>query len=146
MNKTEKNRVLGRLGQESVLSFAQEIWRDQHSTVAKIVTEALSVIRETYQANPAFFSGKSAKGILGGLFYILGHRFRRVKTQKKIAQSLNTTDMTIRASYREWLKEFPGLFQDVNEKIGRTRESGRVSSLDVGFIQSDCERKQRKRR
>ena len=145
MNKIERNHILSRIGQESILSFAQEIWRDQHSVAAKITSEALNVICETYQTNPAFFSGKSAKGILGGLFYLLGYRFSMVKTQKEIARSLNATDMTIRASYRVWLKEFPDLFQDVNEQIRRTRESGRFSSLDMSFIQDNCERERTKR-
>jgi hypothetical protein len=145
MNKIERNHILSRIGQESILAFTQEIWRDQHSAAAKIASEALNVICETYQTNPAFFSGKSAKGILGGLFYLLGHRFSRVKTQKEIARSLNATDMTIRASYREWLKEFPELFQDVNEQIRGTRESGRFSSVDMNFIQDKCERERTKR-
>jgi transcription initiation factor TFIIIB Brf1 subunit/transcription initiation factor TFIIB len=128
MNKIERNHVLSRIGQESILSFAQKIWRNQHSAAEKIALEALNVICETYQTNPAFFSGKSAKGIVGGLFYLLGHRYSKVKTQKEIARSLNATDMTIRASYREWLKEFPELFQDVNDKMRRTRERAHVRS------------------
>lgn len=73
MNKIERNHVLSRIGQESILSFAQKTWRNQHSAAEKIALEALNVICETYQTNPAFFSGKSAKGIVGGLFYLLGH-------------------------------------------------------------------------
>lgn len=127
MNKIERNHILSRIGQESILSFAQKIWRNQHSAAEKIASEALNVVCETYQTNPAFFSGKSAKGIVGGLFYLLGHRYSKVKTQKEIARSLNATDMTIRASYREWLKEFPELFQDVNDKMRRTRERARYA-------------------
>jgi transcription initiation factor TFIIIB Brf1 subunit/transcription initiation factor TFIIB len=127
MNKIERNHILSRIGQESILSFAQKIWRNQHSAAEKIALEALNVICETYQTNPAFFSGKSAKGIVGGLFYLLGHRYSKVKTQKEIARSLNATDMTIRASYREWLKEFPELFQDVNDKMRRTRKRPRYA-------------------
>jgi len=128
MNKIERNHILSRIGQESILSFAQKIWRNQHSAAEKIASEALNVICETYQTNPAFFSGKSAKGIVGGLFYLLGHRYSKVKTQKEIARSLNATEMTIRASYREWLKEFPELFQDVNDKMRRTRERAHACS------------------
>jgi len=127
MNKIERNHILSRIGQESILSFAQKIWRNQHSAAEKIALEALNVICETYQTNPAFFSGKSAKGIVGGLFYLLGHRYSKVKTQKEIARSLNATEMTVRASYREWLKEFPELFQDVNDKMRRTRERTRYA-------------------
>ena len=127
MNKIERNHILSRIGQESILSFAQKIWRNQHSAAEKIALEALNVICETYQTNPAFFSGKSAKGIVGGLFYLLGHRYSKVKTQKEIARSLNATEMTVRASYREWLKEFPELFQDVNDKMRRTRERARYA-------------------
>jgi hypothetical protein len=145
MNKIEKNDILRRIGQESILSFAQEIWSDEHSATAKIALRAVNVICEAYQRDPAFFSGKSAKGILGGLFYLLGHRFRKNKTQKEIAESLNATEMTIRASYREWLREFPGMFLDVNEQT-RRRELGHFSSPDAGFVQSNCDRKQKKKR
>ncbi len=120
MNKKEKNHILSRIGQEDILSFAQKIWHNQNSMATKMASEAINAICETYQTDPTFFSGKSAKGIVGGLFYLLGRRYNSVKTQKEVAQSLNATDMTIRASYREWVKEFPELFQDVNGKTRRT--------------------------
>jgi hypothetical protein len=101
------------------------------------------VICETYHTNPAFFSGKSAKGIIGGLFYLLGHRFHALRTQKEIAVCLNATEMTIRASSRKWLKEFPDSFQDVCEMMRESEGSKRFPSLDMSFVQNKCEREQR---
>jgi transcription initiation factor TFIIIB Brf1 subunit/transcription initiation factor TFIIB len=68
----------------------------------EIASEALTIIRKKYETDPTFFSGKSSKGIIGGLFYLLGQRFGNFKTQRQIATSLNTTEITIRASYRTW--------------------------------------------
>jgi transcription initiation factor TFIIIB Brf1 subunit/transcription initiation factor TFIIB len=97
---------LRRFGEKDVLSFAQKTWQDQQSVARSVASEALNVIYETYQTNPTFFSGRSAKGIVGGLFYLLGQCNGNVKTQKEIARSLGTTEMTIRSSYRMWMKPF----------------------------------------
>jgi transcription initiation factor TFIIIB Brf1 subunit/transcription initiation factor TFIIB len=104
--KTERTHILNRIGEEEILQFAQKIWRDQNQAATEIASEALNVIRETYQKNPTFFSGKSAKGIVGGLFYLLGQRHGSIRTQREISLDLNTTEITIRASCREWAKPF----------------------------------------
>jgi transcription initiation factor TFIIIB Brf1 subunit/transcription initiation factor TFIIB len=116
---------LRRFGEEDVLSLGQKTWQDQPSVARSMASEALSVIYETYGTNPTFFSGKSAKGIVGGLFYLLGRFNGNVKTQKEIARSLGTTEMTIRASYRTWVKPFQ------NYSKRRKKDRGRYMAKDA---------------
>jgi hypothetical protein len=82
MNKIERTHILNRIGEEDVLSCAQKIWHNQRLVAIKIASEALNVIYETYQTNPTFFSGKSTKGLVGGLFYLPGHQYNSIKTQR----------------------------------------------------------------
>jgi transcription initiation factor TFIIIB Brf1 subunit/transcription initiation factor TFIIB len=84
----------------------------------KISLEAFEIMAKASASSFIFFNGKSSKNILGGLFYLLGLRFVCVKTQKEIAVQLGTTDVTIRVSYRDWLKAFPELFRDVSSDFG----------------------------
>jgi hypothetical protein len=42
----------------------------------------------------------------------------------KLAEKLDTTDVTIRVSYRKWLEEFPDLFSDVVDKIAGNSKLG----------------------
>jgi transcription initiation factor TFIIIB Brf1 subunit/transcription initiation factor TFIIB len=100
--KTERTRTLNRIGKEEILSLAQKIWPSQDKVAAEIASEALAIIREKYETDPTFFSGKSTKRILGGLFYLLGQRYGNLRTQREIAISLSTTEVTMRASCREW--------------------------------------------
>jgi len=74
-------------------------------------------MNQTYIRKFAFFNGKSAKSIVGGLFYILGFRHDAVKKQNELADQLGTTDVSIRVSYRKWLETFPDLFLDVIAKL-----------------------------
>jgi transcription initiation factor TFIIIB Brf1 subunit/transcription initiation factor TFIIB len=100
--KTKSTQILRRIGKEEILSLAQKIWQGQNRVATEIASEALTVIHEKYETDPTFFSGKSAKGIVGGLFYLLGQRHGHVRTQREIAVGLNTTEVTVRASCREW--------------------------------------------
>lgn len=102
MDKTDRTRVPNRVGREEILSYAQRIWQDQDRVTTEIASDALTIIHKKYEAEPTFFSGKSMKGIVGGLFYLLGQRYGKFKTQRQIATSLNTTDVTVRASCRTW--------------------------------------------
>jgi transcription initiation factor TFIIIB Brf1 subunit/transcription initiation factor TFIIB len=90
----------------------------------KIASSALEIITIANKSNFAFFSGKSSRGLVGGLFYLLGFRYDAVKKQKELAGQLGTTDVTIRASYRKWLEEFPDLFSDVIDKIANSNKLG----------------------
>jgi hypothetical protein len=64
MNRYKKNSILRRFGEEDVLLFAQKTWQGQQSVARSMASETLSVIYQTYQTNPTFFSGKSAKGVV----------------------------------------------------------------------------------
>jgi hypothetical protein len=110
-----KLSALDRLSSE-VAAAAKTVWLDQ-ITAEKIASSALEIITNANKSKFAFFSGKSSRGLIGGLFYLLGFRHDAEKKQKELAEKLGTTDVTIRASYRKWLEEFPELFADVNDKI-----------------------------
>lgn len=107
--------ILDRLSSE-VIAAAKTIWLYQ-VTAEKIASSALEIITNAHKSKFAFFSGKSSRGLIGGLFYLLGFRYAAAKKQKELAEKLGTTDVTIRASYRKWLEEFPELFADVSDKI-----------------------------
>ncbi|XHH09665.1 MAG: hypothetical protein ACFCUE_03295 [Candidatus Bathyarchaeia archaeon] len=70
------------------------------------------IIRKAQQTNFLFFNGKATRSIIGGLFYILGVQCCMNVKQKTIAYVLNTSDTSIRKSYREWLTTFPNMFSD----------------------------------
>jgi hypothetical protein len=120
----QQNNGLERLSSAQVLSYASVIWRDKQSMAKLIATETSHIIQIVSKRRPTFFSGKSEKGLLCGIFYLLSLKNKALKTQREIARSLNTTDVTLRASYRKWLKGFPDLFSDLrtflaeDEKIG----------------------------
>lgn len=81
--------------------------------------DALEIIAKAHKRKFAFFNGKTSRGLVGGLFYLLGHKYDVVKNQKELADRLGTTDVTIRASYRNWLEAFPDLFLDVIGKLAQ---------------------------
>lgn len=98
-----------RLSSKKVLVFASEVWKDK-SVAELIAAETSEIIKTVYRKGSVFFSGRSEKGILSGIFYLLGRKNKVRKTQREIARSLNTNDVTVRVSYREWLSAFPELF------------------------------------
>jgi hypothetical protein len=63
MDKTDGDHFPTRIGKEEILSLAQKIWQGQNKEDTDIASEALTIIREKYEADPTFFSGKSVKGI-----------------------------------------------------------------------------------
>jgi hypothetical protein len=114
--------IIDRLSSE-VIAAAKTVWSDQ-VTAEKIASSALEIIADADKSKFAFFSGKSYRGLIGGLFYLLGFRYDAEKKQKELAERLGTTDVTIRASYRKWLEDFPDLFADVNDKIANNSNLG----------------------
>ena len=114
--------ILNRLSSE-VTAAAKTVWSDQ-VIAEKIASNALEIISNANKSKFAFFSGKSSRGLISGLFYLLGFRYDAVKKQKELAEKLGTTDVTIRASYRKWLEEFPDLFVDVSAKIADNNNLG----------------------
>ena len=132
--------IFRRISQEEVTIAAQLIWSDK--TIAKKVTlDALDTLNRTHKRNFVFFNGKSSKYIVGGLFYLLGYRYNALKKQRELADQLNTTDVTIRASYRQWLKEFPDLFVDVIGKLSENTNNSLhyyvLSNFDHRTIQPE---------
>ena len=107
--------ILNRLSAD-VIAATKTVWADQ-LIAEKIASDTLEIIANANKRNFTFFSGKSSRGLIGGLFYILGFKYDSVKRQKELANKLGTTDITIRASYRKWLKDFPDLFLNVSDKI-----------------------------
>jgi transcription initiation factor TFIIIB Brf1 subunit/transcription initiation factor TFIIB len=108
MKKTE-SYPLKRLSPEKVMVFASTVWQNQPSVATDVSARASKIIQTAYKKDP-LFSGKSDKGILSGLFYYLGSNIGNMKTQQEVAKALGTTDITTRASYKDWLKCFPELF------------------------------------
>ena len=92
------------------------MWANQEIADA-IASNALQILAKASRQNLMFFCGKQPRCILGGLFYILGFRFRAEKKQSQIANYLRITDISIRNSYKSWLSEFPQYFTDVGDKI-----------------------------
>jgi transcription initiation factor TFIIIB Brf1 subunit/transcription initiation factor TFIIB len=98
-----------RLSSKKVLICASKLWQDK-SIAEAMASEASRIIKTAYEKKSVFFSGKSEKGLLAGIFYLLGRKNKAIKTQREIARSLNTNDVTVRSSYREWIDAFPELF------------------------------------
>ena len=97
---------------EKTLLAARSVWENR-KVADEIASNSLQILAQASKANLMFFNGKNPKCVLGGLFYILGPRFKARKTQREIADFLCTTEDSIRKSYHRWLTEFPELFLDV---------------------------------
>ncbi len=111
----QKSKVAERLSFTKVLSFASMVWQD-HPLIAELIsTETSKIILVVHKRRKTYFSGKSKKRLLSGIFYLLGIRNKAVKTQREIARSVDTSEATVRASYRDWVTNFPDLFPDSYE-------------------------------
>jgi transcription initiation factor TFIIIB Brf1 subunit/transcription initiation factor TFIIB len=108
MNKRRRLKA-NRIPDKYITAFANKVWQDQPKTAETIAREASKTVNMAYRRNSVFFSGKSKRGVVAGLFYCLGLSLGSFKTQRQIAQSLKTTEMTVRASSRDWQKQFPDL-------------------------------------
>lgn len=110
-----------------MLDAAHKIWREE-STARIIAEDASRIIHIACNRNSVFFSGKSARGVLSGLFYCLSLSHGDTKTQQEIARSLDTNEVTVRASSRDWLECFPDLFPEINkEKSAASTETDKES-------------------
>jgi hypothetical protein len=115
---SSKGYISRRLSHVDTLYWANKTWKGQRQVAESMASKAIRLVFEAYEKNPPFFGSKSRKWILGGLFYLLGQRNGVAKTQKQIAQSLKTNEMTIRASYREWLAQFPKFWSETTKNHG----------------------------
>ncbi len=105
-----------RISTEEVTAAAKTLWLNQ--TVADaIAKDSIDIVEKTHKQKVSFFAGKTSRGLVGGLFYLLGYKYDSAKNQKELADHLGTSDVTIRTSYRNWLEEFPDFFQDVVGKL-----------------------------
>jgi transcription initiation factor TFIIIB Brf1 subunit/transcription initiation factor TFIIB len=122
--KELQDNGLERLSYVQVLSYSSIVWKDKQFIAELIAAEASRIIQTVNKRRSTFFSGKSEKGLLSGLFYLLSLKNKAMKTQREISRSLNTTDVTVRASYRKWLKEFPDLFSDLHATFAENEKTG----------------------
>jgi hypothetical protein len=105
----QKGRSADRLSSKKVLLCALMVWKNR--VIAELMAaETSRIIKTVYKKRSIFFGGKSEKGLLAGIFYLLGRKHNAKKTQQEIARNLSTNDVTVRDSYREWLKAFPDFF------------------------------------
>jgi hypothetical protein len=101
---------------QEIMAAAHLLWPNK-KTAGKITTGAVKIINQVCKRKFSFCNGKSLRCIMGGLFYLLGFRYDDPRKQREIAIVLQITDVSIRSSYKQWLKEFPDLFQDVIAKL-----------------------------
>jgi transcription initiation factor TFIIIB Brf1 subunit/transcription initiation factor TFIIB len=106
--------VLNRISFEEIKKTAELVWLDQKEA-EQIAMEAFEIITKKSN-NYVFFNGRASKCILGGLFYLLGLNHGISRTQKEIAVQLGTNDVTIRVSYRRWLKLLPEFVLKRNQR------------------------------
>jgi len=125
-----KMSLIKRISQDEVSNAAHALWLDTSEADA-ITFETLKIINQTYCRKFSFFSGKSSRRLIGGLFYLLGYRYDVIKKQYELADHLGTTEVTIRESYRMWLESFPDLFLDVISKFASNNELRFFVLLDL---------------
>jgi transcription initiation factor TFIIIB Brf1 subunit/transcription initiation factor TFIIB len=108
--------ILKRIPMEDIVTIAHILWSDK-AIADRVAADADATISQAYQRKFVFFNGKSSKCVVGGLFYLLSFRYDSIRKQREISDKLGTTDVTVRASYRQWLANFPDLFPDVIGKL-----------------------------
>jgi hypothetical protein len=104
--------IFYRIDCESITIAAKAVWENPE-TADDVAQNALHILDLAPRTNLRFFSGKTPKCLLGGLFHLLGFRFNSIKSQKEIADFPCTTEVSISNSYRQWMNEFPQLFNDI---------------------------------
>jgi transcription initiation factor TFIIIB Brf1 subunit/transcription initiation factor TFIIB len=109
MHTRRKLEANNRITDKYIAAFANKTWQDQPKTAETVAREASKIVNVAYSRNGAFFSGKSKRRVVAGLFYCLGLSLGSFKTQREIARSLNTTEVTVRVSSRYWPERFPDL-------------------------------------
>ncbi len=112
--------ILTRISCEDTMRAARSIWISQE-TADIIGANALQILARASDANIRFFNGKASKSLLGGLFYLLGHRFNEEMTQNQIAAQLGISEVSVRRSYKDWLNMFPYFFTDLASKMKAPR-------------------------
>jgi hypothetical protein len=112
--------LLDRVSFKDVLDAANVVWFN-NPIANEVAAETMSILNMAYHNKPRFFNGKCSRGLVGGIFYLLGFRHDIARKQKEIAFSLGTTEVTVRSSYRQWLQEFSEQFTDIIGKLADDR-------------------------
>ena len=99
-----------RITPELALKLAHQVWVENPKIAREIGLKASELIEQFYQENPTFFCGLSDKSVLSGLFYLLGFQHQAFKSMKEIARATNTSEQTMKQSYRKWFNASPLLF------------------------------------
>lgn len=103
---------------QNIKIFSEMLWSDKKIS-GKITSDVIKIMNKVYRKNFLFGNGKSLRCPLGGLFYLLGHRYGDPKKQREVALVLQTTEVSIRIYYKQWLRDFPELFQDITGKLSK---------------------------
>jgi transcription initiation factor TFIIIB Brf1 subunit/transcription initiation factor TFIIB len=101
-----------------IISTAHMLWQ-KNAIAEQVIADTVEIINHVCQKKFSFYNGKALKCMVAGLFYILGFRYNAPKKQREIGIALQITDVTLRSSYKKWLKTFPDLFQDVITMINQ---------------------------
>jgi transcription initiation factor TFIIIB Brf1 subunit/transcription initiation factor TFIIB len=109
-NKKQKVAIPERLSTDLVRSYASKFC--QMPTSELMAREASQIICAVNERRRIFFSGKSEKGLLSGIFYFLCMKYKIARSKKEIACCLKTTEITVRFSYQSWIANFPDLFSE----------------------------------
>jgi hypothetical protein len=131
-----------------VLNYSSRIWKGQEHVAEMMTSETVRILRKAHEKTPTFFRDKSKKWVLGGLFYLVGRKMNVAKTQKHIARCLDTDEMTIRNSYREWFRRFPEFWSEATVHLeGRYDKKNKPvflphSRMDK-FLWMKCQNSQR---
>jgi hypothetical protein len=126
--------ILRRIPAEEVQAAASLIWPDK-SVADKIALNAVEIISQTYARDFSFFNGKTAKNLVGGLFFILGFRYGHHVKQRVLADILGTSDVTVRASYKSWLRTYPNQFLDVIGQLAQNNAFRYYVLAELNLIQ-----------
>ncbi len=97
-----------RINPQTVFNYSHRIFEKKDAHV--IAAETSDVIRTMYEKAPWTLSGKHAKLIIAGLFYILGVKYQCRVSQRKIAFGCGVTEQGVRANYMNLMRLFPELF------------------------------------
>jgi hypothetical protein len=122
--------ILNRVSTNEIFAAAYSVWLDK-SIADTIASNAVQIINQAYTRRFTFFNGRSSKYLVGGLFFLLGHRYCAIKKQNDLAYQLGTTEVTIRMSYRKWLETYPDLFLDVISKFAENKSLRVFVLLDL---------------
>jgi len=78
-----------------VLKLAHQVWTDREIARA-VASDTSLIIKKCYETDPTFLCGKSSRVVLGGLFYLLGVRYKSPVTYRILAERLGATEFTLR--------------------------------------------------